>query len=122
MPKVVDAARVTVKHNAVWRTCTGCGQLAPLPPQVDHCAACDPLTGLDPGAALTVAELDQARAVLVGVCRTCRTSLERLHAVNAYLTGYLGSTVTAVLAGEPCLTGSLRRASALFAVREQVIA
>jgi hypothetical protein len=45
MPKVVDAARVSVKHDAVWRTCTGCEQLAPLPPEVDRCDTCQPAAG-----------------------------------------------------------------------------
>ncbi len=40
MPKVVDAARVSVKHDAVWRTCIGCDQLAPLPPEEDRCDTC----------------------------------------------------------------------------------
>jgi hypothetical protein len=102
----------------VWRTCTGCGQLAPLPPEIDRCSACEPLN--DPAAALTVAELDEARQVLTDLCRACRTPLDRMHAVNAYLAGYLGSHGHRVLAGEPCITGSLRRASALYAVREQV--
>jgi hypothetical protein len=41
MPTVADAARVTTRDNAVWRTCTTCGQLAPLPPTVNRCARCD---------------------------------------------------------------------------------
>jgi hypothetical protein len=45
MPKVVDAARVTVTQNAVWRTCTTCGQLAALPPDVDVCPVCGPRDG-----------------------------------------------------------------------------
>jgi hypothetical protein len=50
MPTVADAARVTTRDNAaVWRTCTTCGHLAPLPPTVDRCAACD-----QPAAAGTV--------------------------------------------------------------------
>ena len=40
MPKVVDAARVTAPSNTVWRTCTGCDQLAPLPADVDLCQLC----------------------------------------------------------------------------------
>jgi hypothetical protein len=41
MPKVVDTARVTTRESAVWRTCSGCGLLAPLPPGIDRCPVCD---------------------------------------------------------------------------------
>lgn len=41
MPKVVDAARVTTKDDAVWRECVGCGRLAPLAPDVHHCEDCN---------------------------------------------------------------------------------
>jgi hypothetical protein len=41
MPTVSKAARLTTRDTAVWRTCIGCGQLAPLPPEVDHCCYCD---------------------------------------------------------------------------------
>jgi hypothetical protein len=40
MPTVVNAARVTTKDGAVWRECAGCGVLAPLAPDVNHCTAC----------------------------------------------------------------------------------
>src|SRR5690242_16964071 len=40
MPKVVDAARVTTRDGAVWRECAGCGLLAPLAPDVQHCKDC----------------------------------------------------------------------------------
>ncbi|MBB2945338.1 hypothetical protein FB565_005071 [Actinoplanes lutulentus] len=40
MPKVVDAARVTTRDNTVWRTCTECGQLRPIPDGVERCDAC----------------------------------------------------------------------------------
>ncbi|WP_229076057.1 hypothetical protein [Actinoplanes sp. DH11] len=40
MPKVSDAARVTTKDNTVWRTCTGCSRLKPLPDQADRCDSC----------------------------------------------------------------------------------
>ncbi|MEU4693178.1 hypothetical protein [Actinoplanes sp. NPDC023714] len=40
MPKVVDAARVTTRDNTVWRTCTGCSRLKPLPDGVDRCEDC----------------------------------------------------------------------------------
>ena len=40
MPKVVDAARVTIPTNTMWRTCTGCAVLAPLAPDTDRCPNC----------------------------------------------------------------------------------
>jgi hypothetical protein len=43
MPKVVDAARVSVSNHAVWRSCAGCGALAALPPDVTRCAVCVPI-------------------------------------------------------------------------------
>jgi hypothetical protein len=44
MPTVSNAARITSKDGAVWRTCTGCGALAALPPDIDLCAGCQPGT------------------------------------------------------------------------------
>jgi hypothetical protein len=49
MPTVSKAARVTARAGAVWRTCGGCGILAPLPPDVDRCGDCvnaDQMRGL----------------------------------------------------------------------------
>jgi hypothetical protein len=49
MPTVSKAARVTARAGAVWRTCGGCGILAPLSPDVDRCGDCvqaDQLRGL----------------------------------------------------------------------------
>jgi hypothetical protein len=40
MPKVVDASRVTTPSNTVWRTCTGCAQLAALPVGTLRCPSC----------------------------------------------------------------------------------
>jgi hypothetical protein len=40
MPKVVDVARVTVKHGAVWSTCESCGVLAAMPPEITICELC----------------------------------------------------------------------------------
>jgi hypothetical protein len=40
MPTVVNAARVTTKDGAVWRTCDGCGLLVALPPEIRHCPTC----------------------------------------------------------------------------------
>jgi hypothetical protein len=42
MPTVSDAARITSKDGAVWRTCGGCGTLAALPPNLERCAGCQP--------------------------------------------------------------------------------
>ena len=40
MPKVVDAARITTRAGVVWRSCVGCGSLAPLGPAEHHCRDC----------------------------------------------------------------------------------
>ena len=37
MPTVVDAARITARGAAVWRTCSGCGLLSPT---TDRCLGC----------------------------------------------------------------------------------
>jgi hypothetical protein len=121
MPKVIDAARVSVKHDAVWRVCAGCGALAALAPEVTHCPACAPDPAEQAAVAFTSAELAAARAVLAGFCRGARTPHDRVHAVYACLTGYLGAVVTAAAAGEP-VESTMRKAAALYAVREQVIA
>jgi hypothetical protein len=42
MPTVSNAAWITSKDGAVWRTCGGCGTLAALPPNIDRCAGCQP--------------------------------------------------------------------------------
>jgi hypothetical protein len=44
MPTVSNAAQITSKDGAVWRTCTGCGTLAALPPDLDRCTSCQPVT------------------------------------------------------------------------------
>jgi hypothetical protein len=59
MPTVSNAARVTSKDGAVWRTCKRCGILAALPPDVDRCANCQPATTLVPAAQLRA---EQGRA------------------------------------------------------------
>jgi hypothetical protein len=51
MPKVVDAARVTIPTNTIWRTCTGCAVLAPLAPDTNRCTDCTAAPPLaDPAA------------------------------------------------------------------------
>lgn len=40
MPTVNDAARITTRDGAVWRTCGGCGLLAALVPNADKCPSC----------------------------------------------------------------------------------
>ena len=47
MPTVNDAARITTRDGAVWRTCAGCGLLTALPTDVDKCPACDRPTATD---------------------------------------------------------------------------
>jgi hypothetical protein len=44
MPTVSNAARITSKDGAIWRTCGGCGALAALPPDINLCAGCRPGT------------------------------------------------------------------------------
>jgi hypothetical protein len=44
MPTVSNAARITSKDGAIWRTCGGCGALAALPPDINLCAGCQPGT------------------------------------------------------------------------------
>ena len=41
MPTVNDTARITTRDGAVWRTCAGCGLLAPMPADVDRYPACN---------------------------------------------------------------------------------
>ncbi|RZU50817.1 hypothetical protein EV385_2603 [Krasilnikovia cinnamomea] len=120
MPKVVDAARVTTPPSAVWRSCTTCDHLVPLAPDTARCPRCQHLSATGP--AFTERELAEARADLAEACAHCRTRLDRIDAVNAFLTGYLGTVVTAVLGGRNDGGASLRRAAALYAVRKQVIA
>jgi hypothetical protein len=40
MPKLVDTAHVSSPDGTVWRTCSACQILAPLPPAVECCDAC----------------------------------------------------------------------------------
>jgi len=40
MPKLVDAASVTTRDGAVWRTCASCGALAAMAPEVKVCGSC----------------------------------------------------------------------------------
>lgn len=40
MPKLVDAARVTTRCGAVWRTCPACETLAALTPDATVCDTC----------------------------------------------------------------------------------
>ena len=38
--RFAEATRVSTRHDAVWRDCTGCGALAPLAPDTDRCDEC----------------------------------------------------------------------------------
>ena len=40
MPTVSEAARATIRDNAVWRTCPTCAQLAAMPPDALFCDTC----------------------------------------------------------------------------------
>ena len=44
MATLSDLARATTRNGAVWRTCTGCGTLAALSPDIDRCSSCRPST------------------------------------------------------------------------------
>ena len=66
MPKVVDAARVTTPTNTVWRTCTGCDRLRPLPDGVDRCDDCTTTTELPRSYAQTGWDIATGFAELVG--------------------------------------------------------
>jgi hypothetical protein len=63
MPKVVDAARVSVSNDAVWRSCAGCGALVALPPDVTRCPTCIPV---DP-TGLTIEQLSGWACIACGV-------------------------------------------------------
>ena len=109
MPTVNDAARVTTRDNAIWRTCPACHRLAALPPQVDRCPSCATGAAEPTSVRFTAAELEHARATLGDACSSARTRAERIEAACAFLTGYLGSAVTAAVAGDPYAASSLRR-------------
>ncbi len=53
MPTVSEAARVTTRDGTVWRTCQGCGVLAPLPPEVERCSGCESIPAQDATPSLT---------------------------------------------------------------------
>jgi uncharacterized paraquat-inducible protein A len=40
MASLAGCVRVTTKHSAVWRSCVGCTQLAPLAPNEIRCRNC----------------------------------------------------------------------------------
>jgi hypothetical protein len=40
MPTVIDAARATIRNDAVWRTCPVCDHLAPMPADAPACDRC----------------------------------------------------------------------------------
>ncbi len=44
MPKVIDAARATIRDGAVWRACPVCDHLAPMPPGAVLCDPCTAVT------------------------------------------------------------------------------
>jgi hypothetical protein len=54
MPTVSNAARITAKDGAVWRTCGGCGTLAALPPDIDRCTGCQLGADRAPAAGIAV--------------------------------------------------------------------
>ena len=44
MASLASVVRITSRQSATWRTCTGCGRLAPLAPDATRCADCPPAT------------------------------------------------------------------------------
>ena len=64
MPTVVDAARITARGGAVWRTCSGCGLLSPT---TDRCPGClRPVTDVAPARRSTGWDRANLYAALFG--------------------------------------------------------
>ena len=74
MPKVIGAARVTTKDGAVWRNCAACDVLSPLPPDVAHCPACTPISGVG----LSRNQIDGYACVVCGASDTPMVPAGRL--------------------------------------------
>lgn len=90
MPTVNDAARITTRDGAVWRTCGGCGLLAALLPNTDKCPGCDRRTGTDAQPAPDVWEIAHRYAETVGriqawVDMAHRSDAERLDNIRQFL-------------------------------------
>ncbi|MEU8607128.1 hypothetical protein AB0C29_03885 [Actinoplanes sp. NPDC048791] len=66
MPTVNDAARITTRDGAVWRTCAGCGLLTALPTDADKCPACDRPNAADAQRAPDVWDLVNRYAETMG--------------------------------------------------------
>ncbi len=77
MPKLVDAARVTTRDGAVWRTCGSCGVLAAMPPEITICDLCR--------IASSVVTASAERPAEPGELCTCGRP-----AVTVFLTGRFG--------------------------------
>ena len=69
MPKVVDAARITTRAAVVWRSCAGCGTLAPLGAAEEHCRECsvNPNTIAAPVVSVSGRRAPRDRRELVGL-------------------------------------------------------
>ncbi|GAA3335458.1 hypothetical protein GCM10020358_03860 [Amorphoplanes nipponensis] len=90
MPTVNDAARITTRDGAGWRTCGGCGLLAALPPAADQCPGCDRPTATDARPAPDVWEIAHRYAETVGriqawVDMAHRSDAERLDNIRQFL-------------------------------------
>ncbi len=48
MPKLTDTVRITTAEDHVWRTCTRCELLAPLPADIEHCEHCQRIDTMPP--------------------------------------------------------------------------
>ena len=90
MPTVNDAARITTRDGAVWRTCGGCGLLAALLPNADKCPGCDRPTATDSRPAPDGYEIAHRYAETLGrikawVDMARRSDAERLKIIRQLL-------------------------------------
>ncbi|MEU7903645.1 hypothetical protein [Actinoplanes sp. NPDC049118] len=90
MPTVNDAARITTRDGAVWRTCGGCGLLAALLPNADKCPGCDRPIVTDARPAPDVWEIAHRYAETLGRIKAWadmahRSDAERLDNIRQFL-------------------------------------
>ena len=90
MPTLNDAARVTTSSRAVWRTCGGCGLLAPLTPDDEKCPGCDRPNSTDAQPAPTRWDVANQYAETMGRIQAwadmpCVSDAERLDNIRRFL-------------------------------------
>ena len=90
MPTVNDAARITTRDGALWRTCGGCGLLAALLPDADMCPGCRRPTVTDAQPAPGLFEIADRYAATMGRIRAwadmpSASDAERLHKIRLFL-------------------------------------